>query len=180
LTAAVWVALAAATVALIQAFFSIRQKQRELRWKQAELARELIDNLFEWPASRNALAIVDEGESDYELKGYGRHHVTPSVDIPKALAVSGGRIVSTDPKDRFIQKCFDVLFFNISRIEHSIDIGVVDRSDVLVPARYYVLQLVPYKNVLEAYIATTGFSSAEKFLRYFTEWTPSLVPSPNK
>ena len=178
MTAAVWVALVAAGVALVQATFSIVQKWKELRWKQAELARELINNWFDWEGSKIALSMVDEGEGDYTLAGYGTYHVNPEIDIPQALGLTQDgpktRPISNTPKDRLIRKCFDVLFFNFARVEQSIDIGVAKREDVIVPAEYYVAQLAVYKRVIVPYVEFSGFTNGLKFVRYFPSWHASI------
>jgi len=169
-------ALFAAIVALVQGGFALVQRFREIRWKQAELARQLVDQWFSWEASNNALTMVDEGEGDYSLDRYGTHHVDPVNDIPKALELTtsteGATTVSNTPKDRFIRKCFDVLLYNFERVEYSIDINVIRRDDVLAPTEYYVGQLAPYKKFLLPYITFTRFSRALKFLTYFKKWGP--------
>ena len=43
----------------------LKQRAEELRWKQAELARTLLDEIFDFAPSNDALRMVD-GEVDYK------------------------------------------------------------------------------------------------------------------
>ena len=81
--AAVGAALVAALAAVAKGFWALWQQRKELRWKQAELARELVDKWFSWTGSSNALRMVDEGAGEYSIDGYGTHNVVPGADIPR-------------------------------------------------------------------------------------------------
>lgn len=172
--AAVGGALIAALAALVKGFWALWQQKRELRWKQAELARELMDKWFSWEGSNNALQMIDEGPGDYTIKGYGTHRVDPSVDIPRALAVSGSgenwQSVSGSEVDKLVRKSFDVLLYSFERMEHSIRIGVVKRTDVAVPAEYYVKQLARFYLPVSVYMEHVGFQRAPQFLDRFSSW----------
>ncbi|HEU4648848.1 MAG TPA: hypothetical protein VFS33_07275 [Gemmatimonadales bacterium] len=173
--AAVVAALVAALAAVVKGFWALGQQRRELRWKQAELARELVDKWFEWEASNNALRMVDEGLGSYTVDGYGTHQIDPQVDIPRALAVVGSRDdwqpASNTDADRMIRKCFDVLFYCLERVQHSVQIGVVKRDDVVVPAEYYVRQLARFYTPIAAYMDYVDFPRAKKFLCSFKAWS---------
>jgi hypothetical protein len=173
--AAVFTALFAALVAMAQGLWALWQRREELRWKQSELARQLTNVWFDWQASDNALRMVDEGAGEYSLERYGKVTLDPRIAIPRALKLTGlGRtaeVVSDMPEDRFVRKCFDVLLFCFERVEHSIQIGVVHKKDVVVPTEYYAARLARYKSDIEAYARFTGFNRALKLLERFDGWT---------
>jgi hypothetical protein len=172
--AAVGAALVAVLAALAKGIWALWQQRQELRWKQAELARELMDKWFSWAGSNNALRMVDEGAGEYSVEGYGTHQVDPSVDIPRALAVTGSRdnwqSVSNSELDRLVRKSFDVLLYCFERVEHSIQIGVVKRGDVAVPAEYYVKQLARFYAPIATYMEHVEFPRARQFLERFSGW----------
>lgn len=172
--AAVVAALVAAIAALVKGFWALWQQRKELRWKQAELARALTDKWFSWQGSNVALRMVDEGAGSYTVDGYGTSEVYPASDIPRALAVVGSRenwqSVSNTDTDRLIRKSFDVLLYSFERVQHSVQIGVAQREDFAAPAEYYVKQLSRFYFPIATYLEYVGFARAKEFLESFKTW----------
>ena len=51
--------------AVLTGGFALFQWKKDLRWKQAELARSMLDEIFDYPPSDDAWRMVD-GEMDYK------------------------------------------------------------------------------------------------------------------
>lgn len=171
--AATFAALFAAIAALVQGAWALRERRRELRWKQAELARVLMDEWFGREPSNTALVMIDEGNGRYGSKDLGAYDVNAG-DVRSALAITGSgdhaHATNSSDKDRFLRICFDALFFQFERAQHSIDIGVVRRKDMEVPTGYYVRRLATFASEVERYLEFSELLRARKFLRSFRGW----------
>src|SRR5262249_45794692 len=122
------------------------RRNQELQWKQAELARQLLDEIFDFPPSEGALDMLDgESEfSEFEDAGAKRLKIGKS-DIQHALrvgTVAGKRSLldSASEKeqraDKHIRYCFDSLFYYLERLERSVATNVVRFEDLLASSGY--------------------------------------------
>ena len=165
---AAFTGLLAALLALIQASLSLRQRSRDMRWKQAELARNMMDEWFDFVPSDNALRMFDEGAGEYEVEKYGKHLVQPNIDIPKALSF---RYTEAEKeKYQMILRCLDTLFYYFDRAEHSLNIKVVRFEDMQFPTEYYIKRMVKYKEQIDQYLPHVGHDRAKDFLYRFEAW----------
>src|SRR5262249_23226710 len=57
---AVFGGLLTAALAVVQAFLSLWQRRADFRWKQAELARQMIDEMYDFEPSHTALLMIDQ------------------------------------------------------------------------------------------------------------------------
>src|SRR5690349_14296200 len=103
---AVFGGLVAAFLGIIQAALGLRAKQRDLRWRQASVAKKLNDEMMEDPESWGAMLMLDYPGIEIELKKNDTIAPTPS-EILHAL--SGGRRKLSDVEAK-IRLCFDSLF----------------------------------------------------------------------
>ncbi len=163
-----------AVVALLQWNTALKQQRDERRWKQAELARRLTDEWFDWKPSGIAMMLIDEGKGVYKLGDGPQYDINGSEDIPNALrlVVVGNEITeeSHEPKDVFVRRCFDNLFYYFERAGHSIKIGVALGEDFDPHALYYVRRLALYQDVVEKYLKWLGYENALAFLRRHNAW----------
>lgn len=173
-TVAVLAGFITAVLALLQWNTALNQKRDERRWKQAELARRLTDEWFDWKPSGIAMMLIDEGKGVYKLWDGPQYNVNGSEDIPNALrlVVDGDEITeeSHEPKDVFVRRCFDNLFYYFERAGHSIKIGVAIGDDFDPHALYYVRRLALYRDVVEKYLLWLGYNNALAFLRRYDAW----------
>jgi hypothetical protein len=158
-------AFAGAGWALYQWRDSLTQRRLDFRWKQAEAAHHLMDRVFEDPPTGFALEMIDGERDEFEIGPDKRIRVDTQV-IRRALHINGDQ----DGAGRFIRHCFDSLLYNLERLEHSINVGLVEFSDVSTPTSYYVRLLGSYRQELVPYAEKIGFTRALRFLRRFTEW----------
>ena len=161
--------LVAAIVALITAIAGLIQRARETRWKQAELARKLLDDIFDFQPAYNALIMIDEFKESFQMDG-GQTTDVSFRDIDQALMVP---IQDHSEQARFIRRCFDALLYYLERIEQSIQIKIVIFADIKNPAEYYVERLALHKKSLSCYLTFTKYSGATAFLERFSSWNNS-------
>src|SRR5215471_11296281 len=101
---------------VVTAALAVRQSRKDYRWKQAELARSLLDDIFDDPPSNDAWRMVD-GEELYEDEQGNKYQITMA-DVRRALP----RPWNDDKggKDVYIRWCFDDLFYYLERLESSV------------------------------------------------------------
>ena len=141
----------------------LTQKQEELRWKQAELARTLLDEIFDYAPSNDAWRMVD-GEENYKN---GQFRITMD-DVRRALPKpwnneSGGPEV-------YVRSCFDALFYYLERLEQSVQTKLVRIEDLAAPTAYYVALMAMDKKLFQDYAELIRFHRAVAFLNRFPEW----------
>ena len=128
--AAITSALVAATVGIGQYRRGVSQSIRELEWKQADMARTLINGMMNddgW----QAMTMLDweEGRT-YEIAPGTKVRIVPRdvpVAIEAALRVNGPRRTETQ---RFITDRFDRFLFQVSQLHSAVRSGLVRKDDV--------------------------------------------------
>jgi len=138
-------ALVVAYVALRQWREATQQRQMELRWRQAEQGRTLINELCsnEGHHAYSALEMTDPRGEPYQV---GRATVTHQqvIDALQQEPPTGNAIT--------IQEYFDDLFFYLDLIELFLENHLVTFDDVLSPLEYYAARMVSNRVVYEEYI----------------------------
>ena len=107
---------AAALWALVQWYQSIRQRREELRWKRAEAAWRLMDEVFNDPQVAIAFDLVDGETSSIEVPGGGVEPVS-AADIATALDPAN---VDGTPRARAIRDAFNCVLYSLDRLEGAI------------------------------------------------------------
>ena len=153
-------ALVAATIGIGQFRRGVAQSERELEWKQAEMARTLTNAMLK-DEGWQAMTMLDWAEGrDYEITPGTRVRILPR-DIPIAIAASlrvdGPKRTETQ---RFITDRFDRFLFLVSQLQSAVDSGLVRKEDVRFPLEWYVeKRLCTHKKLLLAYMAEYRRSS---------------------
>lgn len=155
-----------AALAIGQAVANRNQRKRELRWKKAELARELSEEVWEVEESRCALRMVDAHEREFKLPS------GQSAKIDRAVYVAA--LTTTDEPNGevsiFVRDCFDELFFFLARLEHAIRTKLINFEDVQFPWEYYAKILAADKAALSAYNESIGYGRTISFFERFDVW----------
>ena len=118
---------------LIKGSLEIRESRKlraeELRWKKANAAKELLDDIHNHELEKNAVHMPDwcDGQAEYEIAP-GQKAIISYADVLAALAKNTAH--SPDPKEAFIRDCFDWFFFRVDRIQHYISRGLIEFEDV--------------------------------------------------
>lgn len=133
---------------------------QELRWSQAKIAKELLDEMFEDPLARAAMTMLDWHGREFEIKK-GVVAAISEHDRLHGLRTTNLGVMSD--KDVFIRDSFDRFFYYVDRIEQSIRIKLVDFEDVKFPLDYYAEQMRPDREVYERFMKTYGYRLAAEF-----------------
>ena len=146
---------------------ALAQQQQELRWKQAELAREMMDAIFDYVPSNDAWRMVD-GEVQGYKDSLGNEYqidmdmVRSSLPHPWNERRGGAQV--------YVRWCFDALFYYLEQIEHSVQLGILRFEDLEAPAAYYVALMANDKTLFQDYAAQIRFRRAVQFMERFPEW----------
>ena len=168
---AIFSAFVAATVGIAQYRRGVSQTIRELEWKQAEMARTLVNNMIN-DEGWQAMTMLDweEGRS-YEIAPGTKVHILPR-DVPAAIEAAlrkdGPRRTETQ---RFITDRFDRFLFQVSQLQAAVRSGLVRKDDVTFPLNWYVeKRLCRHKKLLLDYIAEYSVVESKQFFDSLDAW----------
>jgi hypothetical protein len=136
------------------------QREKELRWKQAAAARELLDELFDWPDAWVALQMLERDGREFTTPQSTRIRVN-SADYRAALSKRGDKI---DRNEQYLRDCFDSLFYYFGLFEHYIMRGLVEYADLASPIHYYLRRLTAQLDVVIPYLEDYDFDRTQQFL----------------
>jgi hypothetical protein len=113
------------------------QRREDMRWKQAEMAKKIIDEIYNDRLARAAMKMLDWSGLTYERPDGSR-----SGPIDDTVRRIGLRISNTAFSEKddgpFIRDAYDALFDAFERLEHFIRIRLIQFEDVQPVFRYYV------------------------------------------
>jgi hypothetical protein len=107
-----------------------------LRWKKAQLAREIFDRFDANRRLTDAVTMLDWTGREFEILPGQRVEIRWE-DLPDALR-RWQPPISFDHKQVYIRDCFDELFYGMSQLEHSLRTGLLDFADLEFPMSYTV------------------------------------------
>ena len=169
--AAILSALVAATVGIAQYRRGVSQSIRELEWKQADMARTMINGMMN-DEGWQAMTMLDweEGRT-YEIAPGTTVRIFPRdvpVAIEAALEVNGRKRTETQ---RFITDRYDRFLFEVSQLQSAVRSGLVRKDDVRFPLDWYVeKRLCSHKKLLLAYIAENSTVESKQFFESLDAW----------
>ena len=169
--AAILSALVAMAVGIGQYRRGVSQSIRELEWKQADMARTLIDRMMN-DEGWQAMTMLDweEGRT-YEIAADMKVRILPQdvpVAIEAALRVNGRKRTETQ---RFITDRYDRFLFDVSQLQSAVRSGLVRQDDVRFPLEWYVeKRLCTHKKLLLAYIAENSTVESKQFFESLDAW----------
>jgi len=155
------------------------QREQDLRWKKAQAAKSLNDEMLSDEKSHAAMTLLDWDGREFEIKKDTNARITTD-EMLKSL-----RSVDTEFSDSetFVRDAFDNFFYYMGIFEHSVSTRLVDFQDLEHPIEYYVAILAKHRPVVENYMVTYGFTRGLSFLERFEAWcqarTAQMGP-PNK
>jgi hypothetical protein len=177
LQVAAWAAAAiGALVAAAKFWFELRagreQRERELRWKQAEKGKELNDELLTDPSAWPALQMLDYEGKKFPLPSKCEIAITYS-DLRRALDPSSPADTELDV---YIRECFDGLFYFMTLLQHYIRSTLILAEDVAYPLDYYIPLLAKLRPEVKDYLRHFNLSEAEAFLQRYPAWASAAPP----
>jgi hypothetical protein len=162
-------AIITALLAVVQALAGLVQRRHEMRTRQAETGRELVEEMLD--QAGDALSMLDFDSNQYELDN-GKLETITSTDVEESLRQPVER---QDPIAIFVRESFDALFYYFEHFEHYIRVRLTRFEDLQAPAEYYVAYMAEDRELYSKYLNTTMFKRAARFLNRFEIWT-SAVP----
>ncbi len=179
--AAIASALVAATVGIGQFRRSVAQSERELAWRQAEMARTLVNGMTN-DAGWQAMTMLDWPEGRiYEIAPGTKVRILPS-DVPAAIEAS---LRTNGPErtetQRFITDRLDRFLFLVSQLQAAVRSGLVRLPDVVFPLNWYVeKRLCSHKPLLLDYIAENSMVESRQFFESLEPWQKCPSDSPSR
>ena len=164
-------ALVAATIGIGQYRRGVSQSIRELEWRQADMARTMINAMMKddgW----QAMTMLDweEGRT-YEIAPGTIVRILPtdvSVALEASLRKNGRRRTETQ---RFITDRYDLFLFQVSQLQGAVRSGLVRKEDIQFPLSWYVdKRLCPHKTLLLVYIAENSAAESKQFFESLDAW----------
>jgi hypothetical protein len=142
-----------------------RQRAHELRWKKAQLAREILDKLHSNRRFHDALVMLDWSGREFEVSP-GQVQEIRWEDLPTALRAWQDPI-SFDEKEIYIRDCFDDLFDGLNLLEHYLGTDLLDFRDVEFPMAYHIAKLRERSDAVTVFINHYGYRLAVAFIERF-------------
>lgn len=162
-----WIGTVIATVfAAFKAISEVRanrlQRAEELRWKQANAAKEIIKDIHSNNRAGNAAAMLDwsEGKCRLTFEGNKSVEISYEKDVIPALRKPLSECLDLD---RDIVYCFDWFFYYINRIEHYIRTNLIEFEDVEDICRLYSKKIKRHEKVYERFMNTHSYTLAIEF-----------------
>lgn len=118
-----------------------KQKVLELRWKKANVAKQMISELMSSEPALNATTMFDWTGREFEIAEDEFEAITFE-DVRGALRTQD---LSFSDKEVFIRDCVDGFLFQIEFLEQAIQNGLIDFEDVKFPTKYYYSVLKEHK-----------------------------------
>ena len=169
--AAILSALVAMTVGIGQYRRGVSQSMRELEWRQADMARTMVNALIKDEAWQ-AMTMLDweEGRT-YEIAPGTTVRILPKdvpVAIEAALRKNGRQRTETQ---RFITDRYDRFLFGVSQLQTAVHSGLVRKDDVKFPLNWYVeKRLCSHRKLLLEYIAENSADESKQFFESLDAW----------
>lgn len=160
---------------LSDAHASREQRERDLRWRQAEAGKKLNDAMMADAESWAAMRMLDFSGRKFQLPSTASS-TTVTVTHSDLSTVLNSSTTVTDDKGVYIRDCFDRLFYYLATLEHYISSKLIRYEDVAFPIEYYVPLLANFKSEAESYLVKYQLVRAQAFLSRFQAWKTPKSP----
>ena len=143
------------------------QREDELRWRKAGLARDVLNELWEDPYANDAMLMLDWSNREYNIGQDVTQRITHD-DVWTALRIAPTNFT---PKEKYIRDCFDHFFGAMQIIEHYISIKLIEFEDVKYPFNYFAGKLNKKREVVVPFLKKYEYDKAIDFLRRLDNWS---------
>jgi hypothetical protein len=150
----------------VQNWRASNQRKEEYRWKRAEQAKIITNQIWTNERCTDAMMMLDWTNRTYKISKDEEVRITTS-DVTEALTTEN--LVFSE-KQAYIRDCFDALLDAMQYLEHLIQIDLVDFFDVGFPMRYSIEELSGKRPEIDRYMDAYHFDEAEQFLNRFDFW----------
>jgi hypothetical protein len=152
------------------------QRQEDLRWRCAEMAKTCLDEIRNDAAAAAAMKMLDwenlrfklpDGHDSRQISHTLRHQSLRTTDL------------TFDTDEQFVRDCYDAFFDGLQAIEHYINIKLIEFADVIEPLGYYVEILASPQefSVMKRYLTEYKFAGALGLLGRFPVWQRASAES---
>ena len=172
---AAWKAIAEMRKANIERMEARTNRERDLRWRQAEAGKKLIDELLSNSKAADALRILDLDGHEIALGANGASIRTSHATLSHHLRTKN---LTLTPEDLAVRERFDELLGAFDRLEHYVKIDLTLPDDVLPPFEYYADISGTLKEAMSKYAIFSKCSRAVDFLRRYPNFGVSPVATP--
>jgi hypothetical protein len=138
------------------------QRFKELRWRKASAAREILDVIHRHPLACAAVTMMDWSESAHTFEVAGTTVAIGFAEAVAALSLSPG--APHTPTQTFVCDSFDWFFYYLDQIEHYIRIELIDFSDVAAPLKPYVVKLRENRTVCDPFLEAHSYELIPAFV----------------
>ncbi|WP_428925127.1 hypothetical protein [Marinibacterium sp. SX1] len=156
------------------------QSDRDYRWRQAQAAKQLSDELLAAEPARFALTMLDWERREYTYNGkeYGGFS---DADVALALRTQlvhpqelDSKTLVFDENEVFIRDAFDEFLGFLERFEHFISVDLTTLQDLRHPVDYYIAKMAQpkFKPAIQEFLTTYGYHGALSFCDRFPVWHP--------
>jgi hypothetical protein len=158
---------------------SANQRKADLRWKQANAAKDLIADIHHDPHASKAVTMMDWSE------GSSIHQVGPdsvSLDYVKDVlpALQKDQQSECRDKDFYIHNAFDWFFYYVDRIQHYIDRELIQYEDVRSVFKPYARKIGQHHDLYDKFLSSHDYDLARKFFQKFPEYHQMNEAAANK
>ncbi|MGE0635795.1 MAG: hypothetical protein AB7G44_07265 [Bacteroidia bacterium] len=166
---AVLAGIITAIVALSNFRQSILQREAELKWKQASIAKDLVKEIHDHPRSSNAILMLD-WFTCHRIHDFSQKEAT-TIDYKDVLeTLPKVRNPNPGEKELYILDCFDWFFYYIDRLEQYIRDGLINFDNVRHIFFPYYEKITNNKNTYDAFMEARLYKLAPEFwARYHKE-----------
>jgi hypothetical protein len=140
-------------------------KKRELRWKKAELAREILTNFKANQLYCDALTMLDYSGREFEISK-GIVEAVEWDELPNALQAWKEPITFSD-KEIYVRDCFDQLLGAFNLLEHYLRTDLLEFEDIEFPTAYYVNKMRDHWSAVGVFASHYHFKLAIDFINRF-------------
>jgi hypothetical protein len=156
----------AAFSAIFQMRAGTRQRFAELRWKRANAAREILQEIHAHDRACHAVTMMDWSEGKHQYPVDDEH--TCEISYQDVIgALSATQTECDTATEIFIVDCFDWNFYYIGRVEHYIRSGLVDFEDVASVFRPYADKVAAHWDVYLPFMQKRQYELAIAFWRRY-------------
>ncbi len=114
------------------------QRKQDLKWRQAEMAKSIVDEMLTDSDVDTILSAIDYPESKVKMDG-GPERIITKEEIQKALSKTPD--LEYTETDKTICRLFDSFFWYLGALEHYVATELVQFDDIKFPADYYLTVL---------------------------------------
>lgn len=145
---------------------SREQREEELRWRKASLARDVLNELWEDSYANDAMFMLDWSNREYNIAKAKVERITRD-EVWDALRIAP---TNFNDKEKYVRDCFDHFFGMMQIIEHYISIKLLEFEDMKYPFNYFAGKLRQKREVVEAFLKKYEYDKAIAFLNRLDNW----------